>query len=76
MDGKSPELYDLRSDIGETKNVAAQYPEVVQELKLAIQTFQKDLDENSLEAPFDEGQAAYKSGKDKASKKKKKKEKK
>jgi arylsulfatase A len=57
-----PALFDLQSDIGETKDVAAEYPEVVQELQDAIEAFQKDLDEHSLEAPFDAGQAAYKEG--------------
>jgi arylsulfatase A len=77
LDGKRNALYDLRSDIGETKNVATEYPEVVQELKRAIEEFQKDLDENSLEAPHDAGQEAYIAGKNKgkASKKKSKKKK-
>jgi len=56
--GKSA-LYDLQADLGETKDVAAEYPEVVQELEAAIGAFQKDLDEHSLEAPFDAGQAAF-----------------
>ena len=59
-----PALYDLQSDLGETKDVAADYPEVVQELEAAIEAFQKDLDEHSLEAPFDAGQVAYKEGKE------------
>jgi len=57
-----PALFDLQSDIGETKDVAAEYPEVVQELQGAIEAFQKDLDGHLLEAPFDAGQAAYKDG--------------
>lgn len=68
-------LYDMHIDISETKNVAADYPEVVQELQKALEAFQKDIDENSMEAPFDAGQAAYvelKNKKDKSSKKKKK----
>lgn len=78
MTGKNARLYDLRSDIGETKDVSAEYPEVVEALTRAIERFQEDLDTNSLEAPFDEGQAAYKGGveKEKASKKKKDKKKK
>ena len=70
--GKRNELYDLRSDIGETKNVADEHPGVVKELKRAIELFQKDLEEHSLEAPFDEGQAAYlkTKNKDKSSKEK------
>jgi arylsulfatase A len=59
-----PALYDLQSDPGETKDVAADHPEVLQELQGAIEAFQKDLDEHSLEAPFDAGQAAYKKGKE------------
>ena len=43
----------------ETKDVATEYPEVVQELEAEIDAFQKDLDKHSLEAPFDAGQAAY-----------------
>ncbi len=70
--GKRNELYDVRSDIGETKNVADEHPRVVKELKRAIELFQKDLEEHSLEAPFDEGQAAYlkTKNKDKSSKEK------
>ena len=59
-----PALYDLQSDLEETKDIAAEYPEVVQEFQAAIEAFQKDLDEHSLEAPFDAGQAAYKAGKE------------
>ena len=71
MAGKKFALYDLRSDIGETKDVSAEYPEVVQELQGAIEAFQKDLDEHSLEASFDAGQAAYRENKEaKPSKKK------
>jgi len=66
-----PGLYDLQSDLGETKDVAAEYPEVVQELEAAIEAFQKDLDKHSLEAPFDAGQAAYKASKQKKPSKKK-----
>ena len=55
-----PALYDLRSDVGETKDVATEYPHVVQDLQAAIEAFQKDLDAHSLEAPFDAGQVAYK----------------
>ena len=66
-----PALYDLRSDVGETKDVATEYPEVVQELEAAIEAFQKDLDEHSLDAPFDAGQASYLKTKEKKSSKKK-----
>jgi len=75
---KNSALYDLQSDIGETTDVASKYPEIVKELIAAIAAFQKDLDENSLKAPFDEGQAAYikiKESKGKSTKKKKDKKK-
>ncbi|MBM3787277.1 MAG: sulfatase [Acidobacteria bacterium] len=36
---KSRELYDLHSDIGETKNVAAQHPEIVARLTAEADTF-------------------------------------
>ena len=44
----------------------------MKELKRAIELFQKDLEEHSLEAPFDEGHAAYlkTKNKDKSSKEK------
>ncbi|MDD7986578.1 sulfatase [Lentisphaera marina] len=73
---KTSGLYDMHADIGETKNVADKYPEVLQELQKAMEVFQKDIDENSMEAPFDEGQAAYveiKNKKEKSSKDKKEK---
>lgn len=75
---KTSGLYDMHADIGETTNVADKYPEVLQELQKAMEAFQKDIDENSMEAPFDEGQAAYveiKNKKDKNSKGDKNKEK-
>jgi arylsulfatase A-like enzyme len=34
------ELYDLKSDIGEKRNVAKQHPEVVKELLNLVRTFQ------------------------------------
>ena len=71
-----PVLYDLRSDVGETKDVAAEHPEVVHELEAAIEAFQKDLDEHSLEAPFDAGQANYLKTKEKKPSKKKREKKK
>ena len=33
------ELYDLKSDIGETRNVAAQHPQVVSELLSLVRDF-------------------------------------
>jgi arylsulfatase A len=59
LSSKPPELYDLRADIGETSNIADQHPEIVQKLARAIEVFQKDLDEHSLEAPYDAGQEAF-----------------
>jgi arylsulfatase A len=59
LSDKPPQLYDLRADVGETTNLADKHPEVVQELSRAIEAFQKDLDENSLEAPHDAGQEAF-----------------
>lgn len=77
LTGNKAGLYDLRSDIGETKDVTADYPEVVEALSRAIDRFQQDLDSNSLDAPFDEGNAAYKAAqeKEKGAKKKGKKKK-
>ncbi|MEE1551394.1 MAG: hypothetical protein V1244_07190, partial [Nitrospinaceae bacterium] len=68
----NPGLYDLQSDLGETKDVTAEYPEVVKELEGAIEAFQKDLDKHSLEAPFDAGQSAYKKIKEEKPSKKEK----
>jgi len=43
---KKNELFDLESDIGETKNVAAQNPEVVARLKKLLDDHKKDLAAN------------------------------
>ena len=40
--GKGFELYNLAADIGETKNVAAEHPEIVKELKAKMAEYQKD----------------------------------
>ncbi len=40
-DGKT-ELYDLSTDIGETKNVAAEHPEVVKEMEAIMATARED----------------------------------
>ena len=37
--GRRSALYDLSKDIGERKNVAAQFPEVVQDLEGQIEKF-------------------------------------
>ena len=77
LTGNNDGLYDLRSDIGETKDVSADYPEVVEMLTREIKRFQEDLDTHSLDAPIDEGNAAYKAAqeKEKGAKKKAKKKK-
>ena len=45
VDGKEA-LYNLDEDIGEKKNIAAQYPEMVQQLKAAMQGFEKKMEAN------------------------------
>ena len=37
------ELYDLKNDLGETRNLAAQYPEVVNELKKELSDWKKEV---------------------------------
>lgn len=39
-------LYNLESDIAEKKNVAKQHPEIVEQLKAAMQTFEVDMGAN------------------------------
>jgi arylsulfatase A len=38
-----PQLYNLRSDIGESKNVATEHPEVVAQLQALVQSMKDDL---------------------------------
>jgi arylsulfatase A-like enzyme len=45
IDGKEA-LYNLDEDIGEKQNVAANYPEIVQQLQAAMQGFKKDMAAN------------------------------
>ncbi|MGJ8644426.1 MAG: sulfatase family protein [Luteolibacter sp.] len=45
VDGKEA-LYNLDEDIGEKKNIAAEHPEIVQQLKAAMQGFEKDMKAN------------------------------
>ena len=45
--GKGPELFDLETDIGESKNVASDHPEVVSRLKDRMQKFDRRLAEES-----------------------------
>ena len=37
------ELYDLKNDISETKDVAAQHPEIVEKLKVLAEKAREDL---------------------------------
>ena len=46
-----PELYDLAADIGESKNVAAEHPQVVQELVTAIAEWEKGTIAPTFESP-------------------------
>lgn len=48
--GKALELYDLESDRTESKNVAAQHPEVVQRLENAFRVWKKDV---YADCPYD-----------------------
>ena len=50
--GAASELYDLESDIGEKRNVLAEYPEVAERLHSHVEAFQKELSENSRSAAF------------------------
>lgn len=47
----APELYDLAADIGESKNVAAEHPQVVQELVTAIAEWEKGTIAPTFESP-------------------------
>jgi arylsulfatase A-like enzyme len=58
-----PELYDLAADVGESKNLAAEKPEVVKELVAAIAEWEKSTIAPTFESP--------KAGKPAAKKKKK-----
>jgi arylsulfatase A len=41
------ELYDLENDIGETRNLAGEHPEIVQRIKASMRDFDQDLKSNS-----------------------------
>jgi len=43
-----PELYDLKDDVGESKNIAAQHPEVVERLMKQIEVARKDIGDYNL----------------------------
>jgi len=48
---KTPvQLYDLEADIGESKNVAAQHPDIVERLTRRIEAHVEDLKKNSRPA--------------------------
>ena len=47
----APELYDLAADVGETKNLAAEKPEVVKELAAAIAEWEKGTIAPTFESP-------------------------
>ncbi|MFM7606120.1 MAG: sulfatase-like hydrolase/transferase, partial [Prosthecobacter sp.] len=47
----APELYNLAADIGESKNVAAEHPQVVQELVTAIADWEKGTIAPTFESP-------------------------
>ncbi len=53
VDGKTA-LYNLDEDIAEKKNLAANHPEIVQQLQSAMQAFEKDMKENLRPAGLDE----------------------
>jgi arylsulfatase A-like enzyme len=46
-----PELYDLAADVGETKNLAAEKPEIVKELTTAIAEWEKGTIAPTFESP-------------------------
>ena len=47
----APELYDLAADVGETKNLSAEKPEVVKELTAAIAEWEKGTIAPTFESP-------------------------
>lgn len=49
IDGEEA-LYNLDDDIGEERNVSADHPEIVQQLKTAMQVFQKDMEAHTRPA--------------------------
>lgn len=61
------ELYDLENDIGETNNLAAQYPEIVEELKIIGDSAREELGDRILNK---KGKAVRKPGRRQQVKKK------
>ncbi len=39
--GKKPQLYDLSTDIGETKNIAGEHPDIVQQMETRLQAIKQ-----------------------------------
>ncbi len=68
--GTFGKLYDLKTDIAETTDVFEKHPEVAKELGAAMLAFQKDIDENSLEAPVNTGVKKKSGGKKRRERKK------
>jgi len=50
LKGKQPELYDLRADIGESQNLAAENPKLVERLREVAAEYDKDLQAHSRPA--------------------------
>jgi len=42
-DGKSPELYDLNNDLGESKNLAKEKPQLTEEMLQAVQAWYTEI---------------------------------
>ena len=42
-DGSKPQLYDLSKDVGESHNLAGQYPEIVERLKKMVLEWRQSL---------------------------------
>ena len=61
---QAPELYNLASDVGETKNLAAEQPDVLAKLKSAVEAWDKD----NIAPVFGGPKEIKKSGKAKAKK--------
>ncbi|QDT96926.1 Arylsulfatase [Gimesia aquarii] len=45
------ELFDLQTDLSETKNLAKQYPERVQQMKKALNLWKKEMDQTATSQP-------------------------
>ena len=58
QDGKAAELYNLKTDIGETENLIGIHPEIEHKLMSYIRDFEKELAANSRPAGFVENPKA------------------